>query len=218
MTRLTTKWRAAAIALAVAGAVSVPAAALARSGPSIGSDAQSAAAPAAPAAGSTLGTLGALGAVPDADGHRGLRVDLDVLATALGVTPEALSAALESVKATVPRPERGADRTAYQADVVAALAQALGLDATTVQTAVDANGLSFRGRGHGDSGAKLDTLATTLGVTTDALQAALESAKSAVDRPAPGGDLAAYRRAIAGSVASTLGLDTATVEAALGVG
>ena len=215
MTNVTKKWRAGAIALVVAGAIAVPAGALARTGAPASAASTGTVAPAASAAGSTGGTLG----VPLGDeGHRGPRVDLGALAAQLGVTTEALRAALDQAKSSVGPPARGSDLTAHRAAIASSVAATLGLDPATVEAAIGDGGFRRGSRGARDGGAKLDTLATTLGVTTDALQAAFEQAKSVLDRPAPGSDLAAYRAAIVNSVAATLGLDPATVEAAIGDG
>ena len=205
------KWRAGAIALAAIGAIAAPALAFAHSG-------QPPAAPSGIAATAASGTArvgGSLGIGLGEDGHRGPRVDLDALAAELGVTTEALTTAIESVRSSIERPERGADMSAYRAAVVNALASALGLDAATVEAAVGDAGFPFGGHGPRD-GARLETLATTLGVTTEALQAAIETANSSVDRPSAGSDLAAYRAAFAASIAATLGLDPASVAAAIG--
>ncbi|MEX2229643.1 MAG: hypothetical protein WEB13_08415, partial [Dehalococcoidia bacterium] len=145
-------------------------------------------------------------------GPRGAR--LETLATTLGVTTEALQAAIETAKSTVERPSAGSDLTAYRAAFAASIAATLGLDAATVEAAVR-DAVPFGGRAI-PGGRRFDGLADTLGVTSEALKAAMQQVRTDLAPPDAATDRDAYRAQSVAALAQALGIDASTVETAIG--
>lgn len=187
------------------------------------------------------------GASHDADpliaGQAAPRADhLTALATALGVTPDALKAAMTAARTSVGKPDAGtfkdkAARDAYEAKYVAALAANLKLDVAKVQAALDAQkpqpgqegkhgpGQQGEHRGPGGPGgplgtAYLDKVASAVGVTTDALKAAMTAARTSVGKPDPGtlkdeAGRQAFEQKVLAVVAANLNVDAAKLQAAM---
>ena len=146
--------------------------------------------------------------VSDRGVARGLRrggdFGLDALASKLGVSPTALRDALNAMRTAKTPDER-------RAELVQALATALGKPVDQVRSAVDSV-LPDRGARKDDFGA---ALAKELGVDTAKVQAAFDNLRSDVRngaRPANGPD---RRDALVNAIASATGVDTAQVRAAL---
>ncbi len=152
-------------------------------------------------------------------GRFGDRVDeLDRVAQQLGVTTDALKTALQQAKTDVGTPAAGTDPQTLRGDFIAALAKELGIDQATVQAAVGDLHFPFGGPRAGRGVNALDSVATKLGVTTDALKAAIEKARTDVGKPAAGTDPQTYRSDFVAALAKELGIDQAAVQAAIGNG
>lgn len=123
----------------------------------------------------------------------------EALATALGVTPEALAKAMEAARAAAPKPTPGqrldeATRTAHHTAFQAALAQNLGITVEKLQAAQESIAPAAGehrgpkgpgGPGHGGiRGAGNEALATALGIDVVKLTAAEQAVREALPKPA----------------------------------
>lgn len=129
----------------------------------------------------------------------------DALASALGVTPEALAKAMKAARADAPKPTPGqrldeATRTANRAAFEAALAKALGIDVaklTAAQQSLAPAGSQHRApkgpggtggpgaHGPGDMrGAGNEALAKALGIDVATLTAAEQAVRESLPKPA----------------------------------
>lgn len=122
------------------------------------------------------------------------------LATALGVTPEALAKAIEAARAAVPKPTPGqpadeATRTANRAALDAAIAKNLGITVEKLQAAEksvapaggDRKGSGGPGglvHGPGGIGGGNEALAKALGIDVAKLTAAEKAVRDALPKPA----------------------------------
>ena len=147
---------------------------------------------------------------------------LEALAKALGVTPEALAAAMETAN------------EAGQKQRLATLAATLKLDVAKVQAALDAarpqrgdDGRRGRGPGvpglHDFGGRHLEAVANVLGVTPEALKAAMQAAREAAGKPDPAtmrdpAARAAFELKVLTAVAEKLGVTVAKLQEALKAG
>ncbi len=134
---------------------------------------------------------------PDHGGPRGT-----ALATALGVTPEALTQAMEAARAATPRltVEQMRDKTAREANHAAfeaELAKSLGITVETLQAAEKSalpSGGERKGPGgpgnHGGPGgmhgAANEALAQALGIDVATLTAAEQAVRESMPKPTPG--------------------------------
>jgi hypothetical protein len=154
--------------------------------------------------------------------HRGSRdgAYLDTIAQQLGVTTDVLKAAMQQAKTELGTPAAGTDPQTVRSDYLAALATALGIDQATVEAAVGDLPLGRFGDRTFDRTAPkanaFDTIAQQLGVTADVLKAAMQQAKTDLGTPAAGTDPLTARSDYLAALAAGLGIDQATVEAAVG--
>ena len=145
---------------------------------------------------------------------------LDALAQALDIAPEALKAAMQTA------------HEASQKQLATTLAAILKLDVAKVRAALDANKpepRAQRGEQGGRDGSQalrkhgLDSAAEALGVTTEALRAAMQAGREATGKPDPATmqDRAAreaFELKVFTMVAGNLGVDVTKLRAALQAG
>ena len=142
---------------------------------------------------------GATATPSTAPAHGGPRGNTE-LATALGVTPEALAKAIEAARAAVPKPTPGqpadeATRTANRAALDAAIAKNLGITVEKLQAAEKSvapaggdhkgpGGPGGPGHGPGGIGGGNEALAKALGIDVAKLTAAEQAVRDALPKPA----------------------------------
>lgn len=167
--------------------------------------------------------------------QRGFRADaeagvhLEGLAASLGVSVDVLQAAIVETRTELAaqRPERPEDREAFHDLYLATLAAKLNVTVDALQAAQEENRperptrpeRSERPRGPAlGIGAHLEAVATALGVTPEALQAAVQAARESTKpdaRPEDEAAREALRATFVATLAANLGLSVEQVQAAL---
>lgn len=149
------------------------------------------------------------------------------LATALGVEPAALEAAVKAALETTPKPEGEnrkdpAAREAYQDALLANIATGLGITVEQWQAAIES--LKSAKDDDGEHEGKHEKvlgrkLADALGITSDALAAAVQAARAAVtpltdEQKADPAAREAHRTALEAAIAQELGITVEAFDAA----